>query len=43
MRPFDGSDNAKEAWVPANILESQQQNDAAIYGDRANDAAYRRE
>lgn len=36
----------KEGWIPASILEnieSEQQDDTAIYGDRANDAAYRRQ
>lgn len=42
VRLFDGSDNAKEGWVPASILEAQQM-DTAIYGDRVDDAAFRRE
>lgn len=42
MRLFDGSDNQKEAWVPVSILDTKQV-DAAIYGDKADDAAYRRE
>lgn len=42
VRVFDGSDNAKEGWVPASILEAQQM-ETAIYGDRVDDAAFRRE
>lgn len=42
VRLFDGSDNQKEAWVPVSILDTKQV-DAAIYGDKADDAAYRRE
>lgn len=42
VRVFDGSDDAKEGWVPASILEAQQM-ETAIYGDRVDDAAFRRE
>lgn len=42
VRLFDGSDNQKEAWVPISILDTKQV-DTAIYGDKADDAAYRRE
>lgn len=41
VRVFDGADNGKEGWVPASILDAQQM-DSALYGDRADDAAYRR-
>lgn len=42
VRVFDGNDNTKEGWVPASILNTKQE-DNAIYGDRADDAKYRRE
>lgn len=42
VRLFDGSENQKEAWVPVSILDTKQV-DTAIYGDKADDAAYRRE
>lgn len=42
VRVFDGNDNSKEGWVPASILNIQPE-DSAIYGDRADDAKYRRE
>lgn len=41
MKIFDGSDNPKEGWVPAKILDTQQ-TDQAIYGDKSDDAMYRR-
>lgn len=41
VRVFDGNDSSKEGWVPASILDAQQM-DNAIYGDRVDDAAYRR-
>lgn len=46
VRVFDSVETMKEGWIPASILEnvdSEQQTDTAIYGDRANDAAYRRQ
>lgn len=46
VRAFDSVETTKEGWVPASILDAdsgQQQTDKAIYGDRADDAAYRRQ
>lgn len=46
VRAFDSIETTKEGWVPASILDAdsgQQQTDKAIYGDRADDAAYRRQ
>lgn len=45
VRAFDSVETTKEGWVPASILDadSGQQTDKAIYGDRADDAAYRRQ
>lgn len=46
VRVFDSIETMKEGWIPAFILEnvdSEQQADEAIYGDRADDAAYRRQ
>lgn len=46
VRVFDSVEAPKEGWVPASILDAdsgQQQTDKAIYGDRADDAAYRRQ
>lgn len=42
MRVFDGTENAKEGWVPADVLDTQH-TEQSIYGDKADDAAYRRE
>lgn len=42
VRIFDGNEHSKEGWIPASILDIKQTS-SAIYGDRANDAAYRRE
>ncbi|KAG4067668.1 hypothetical protein HA402_005440 [Bradysia odoriphaga] len=42
VRLFDGSDNHKEGWVPLSILDVQK-SDSAIYGDKGDDSAYRRE
>lgn len=42
VRIFDGNEHSKEGWIPASILDIKQANNA-IYGDRADDAAYRRE
>lgn len=46
VRAFDSTETTKEGWVPASILDAdsgQQLTDKAIYGDRADDAAYRRQ
>lgn len=46
VRAFDSVETTKEGWVPASILDAdstQQLTDKAIYGDRADDAAYRRQ
>lgn len=46
VRAFDSIETTKEGWVPASILDAdsaQQLTDKAIYGDRADDAAYRRQ
>lgn len=46
VRAFDSIETTKEGWVPASILDkddSGQQTDKAIYGDRADDASYRRQ
>jgi len=42
VRLFDGTDNSKEGFVPADILDTQN-TEQAIYGEKADDAAYRRE
>ncbi|KAL7050000.1 hypothetical protein ACKWTF_003934 [Chironomus riparius] len=42
VRLFDGTENSKEGWVPADILDTQN-TEQAIYGEKADDAAYRRE
>ncbi|KAG5678438.1 hypothetical protein PVAND_008111 [Polypedilum vanderplanki] len=42
VRLFDGTENAKEGWVPAEILDTQH-TEQSIYGEKADDAAYRRE
>lgn len=42
VRVFDGTENTKEGWVPANILDTQH-TEQSIYGEKADDAAYRRE
>jgi hypothetical protein len=39
---FDGGDVPKEGWVPASILEIKN-TEQAIFGDKVDDAAYRRE
>ncbi|GAB0092620.1 Obscurin [Sergentomyia squamirostris] len=42
VRIFDGSENPREGWVPASILDLEN-TDVAIYGDKSDDATYRRE
>lgn len=42
MRVFDGNEPSKEGWIPAAILDITQTSNA-IFGDRADDAAYQRE
>jgi hypothetical protein len=42
VRVFDGTENAKEGWVPADVLDTQH-SEQSIFGDKANDAAYRRQ
>lgn len=42
VRIFDGTENAKEGLVPASVLDTQH-TEQAIFGDKADDAAYRRE
>lgn len=45
VRAFDSIETTKEGWIPASILETveSEQTDRAIYGDRVEDAAYRRQ
>lgn len=46
VRVFDSNETTKEGWIPASILgtiDSEQQTEKAIYGDRVDDAAYRRQ
>lgn len=42
VRLFDGSENQKEGWVPLSILDIQK-TDSSVFGERGDDAAYRRE
>ena len=42
VRIFDASENAKEGWLPADVLDTQH-TEQAIFGEKADDAAYRRE
>ncbi|XP_058829179.1 obscurin isoform X2 [Topomyia yanbarensis] len=42
VRIFDGDDNAKAGWVPVSVLDIMH-TDQAVFGEKANDAAYRRE
>lgn len=42
VRVFDGTETAKEGWVLADVLDTQH-TEQSIYGDKADDAAYRRE
>lgn len=42
VRIFDGTENAKEGLVPASVLDTKH-TEQAIFGDKADDAAYRRE
>lgn len=44
VRIFDGSDNPKEGWIPADILDVQRTDEADVmYSDNPEDAAYRRQ
>lgn len=46
VRAFDSIDTTKEGWIPATILDTdsgQRQTEKAIYGDKVDDAAYRRQ
>lgn len=46
VRVFDSVETTKEGWIPASILNrdsSGQQAEKAIYGDRVDDATYRRQ
>ncbi|XP_055536216.1 obscurin isoform X3 [Wyeomyia smithii] len=42
VRIFDGDDNAKAGWIPVSVLDIMH-TDQAVFGEKANDAAYRRE
>lgn len=42
MRIFDGTENAKEGFLPADVLDTQD-TEKSIFGDKADDAAYRRQ
>ncbi|KAJ6641273.1 Obscurin, partial [Pseudolycoriella hygida] len=42
VRLFDGSEHHKEGWVPMSILDVQK-TDSSVYGEKGDDAAYRRE
>jgi hypothetical protein len=42
VRIFDGLENAKEGFIPADVLDTQH-SEQSIFGDKADDAAYRRE
>nr|XP_029726473.1 obscurin isoform X3 [Aedes albopictus] len=42
VRIFDGDDNAKAGWIPVSVLDIMH-TDQAVFGDKANDASYRRE
>lgn len=46
VRAFDSVETTKEGWVPASILDADsgdRQTEKAIYGDKVDDAAYRRQ
>lgn len=44
MRIFDGSDNPKEGWIPAEVLDVQRTDDGDVMFDgNSEDAAYRRQ
>ncbi|XP_065086396.1 obscurin isoform X3 [Ochlerotatus camptorhynchus] len=42
VRIFDGDDNAKAGWIPVSVLDIMH-TDQAVFGEKANDATYRRE
>jgi hypothetical protein len=42
VRIFDGTENAKEGWIPADVLDTTH-SEQSIFGDKADDAAYRRQ
>jgi hypothetical protein len=42
VRIFDGTENGKEGFIPAEVLDTQH-SEQSIFGDKADDAAYRRE
>jgi hypothetical protein len=42
VRIFDGSESSKEGWIPAHVLDYQR-TETAIFGEKSDDAAYRRE
>uniref|UniRef100_A0AAG5DF48 Muscle M-line assembly protein unc-89 n=1 Tax=Anopheles atroparvus TaxID=41427 RepID=A0AAG5DF48_ANOAO len=42
VRIFDGDDNAKAGWIPVSVLDIMH-TEQAVFGEKSNDAAYRRE
>ncbi|XP_062553320.1 obscurin isoform X6 [Armigeres subalbatus] len=42
VRIFDGDDNAKAGWIPVSVLDTMH-TDQAVFGEKSNDASYRRE
>lgn len=42
VRVFDGMDNDKEGFVPADVLDTLN-NENSIFGEKSDDATYRRE
>lgn len=42
VRLFEGTDNGKEGMLPAEVLDTQHSGNS-LFGDKADDAAYRRE
>ncbi|XP_035904932.1 obscurin isoform X2 [Anopheles stephensi] len=42
VRIFDGDDNAKAGWIPVSVLDVNH-TEQAVFGEKSNDAAYRRE
>uniref|UniRef100_A0A182U5H5 DH domain-containing protein n=1 Tax=Anopheles melas TaxID=34690 RepID=A0A182U5H5_9DIPT len=42
VRIFDGDDNAKAGWIPVSVLDINH-TEQAVFGEKSNDAAYRRE
>lgn len=44
VRIFDGSDNPKEGWIPAAILDVQRKDEGdVLFTENPDDAAYRRQ